>query len=184
MNAGVQQFFYVLPTLDVAHAGHVRMREFVDEGELGVPRQEPIEVHFAKTAAPILQRDLRHAFDAVEQRLGFSPAMGLDDGGDNIDAFAPPLVRRLKHRVSLADTGRGAEKDLQVAASLSLRLSEKGVRRGAFVGIVVAHRASSSHIAALVEHKVELSAAREHAFRQASWIMRLPAHWRKNRSCH
>ena len=70
----------------------------------------------------IFHRDQRHAFEAVEEGLGFPPAMCLDDTGDNIHAFAPPFVRRLEHRVSLADAGGGAEKDLQAAASLSLRL--------------------------------------------------------------
>ena len=65
--------------------------------------------------------------------------MRLDHSGDNIHAFTPPLVRRLEHRVSLADSGGGAEEDLQAAASLPLRLRQKRVGRGAPITVVIIH---------------------------------------------
>ena len=52
------------------------------------------------------------------ERFGLAPAVGLDDADDNVDPVAPPGLCRQEHLVCLADTGRGAEKNLQPPATL------------------------------------------------------------------
>ena len=59
--------------------------------------------------------------------------MGLDDADDDIHAFAALGLRCRQHLECLADAGRGAEKDLQPAASPCC--FQQGVGRGAPVAL-------------------------------------------------
>ncbi len=50
--------------------------------------------------------------------------MGLDDAGDDIDAFGPLAAAHGQHFEGLADTGRRTEKNLEPAAATAPRFSE------------------------------------------------------------
>ena len=87
---------------------------------------------------------------ALEQLLGLGTSVRLDVADHDIDAFGLHAARRLQHRVGLADAGRRAEEDLQLAATrrllLRLYVREQGVR----VGAAVFHRPSVVDRAAAV----------------------------------
>ncbi len=50
-----------------------------------------------------------------QQRFGFAAAMGLDDADDDVVAVLLAGVGLLQHFVGLADAGRGADENSQLA---------------------------------------------------------------------
>ena len=63
----------------------------------------------------------RDDLETVEQRLGLLPPMRLDHADDNVVAVLASRLRLLQHFVGLADAGRGADENLELAARLSSR---------------------------------------------------------------
>ena len=57
---------------------------------------------------------------------GLRAPVGLDDADDHIDPLASRLLGARKHGVGLADARRRPEKDLQLAARLSLGRARAG----------------------------------------------------------
>ena len=86
---------------------------------------------------PVLDPLARHDLEAVQQRLGLGPAMGLDDADHDIGAGLLFGMRALQHLVGLADAGGGADENLQPAgaAVLAPGCFQQGFRRGALFGI-------------------------------------------------
>jgi hypothetical protein len=78
----------------------------------------------------MLHRLARDDLEALEQRLGFLPSMRLDDTDDDVIAVLPAGARLLQHLVGLADAGRRADEDLQLAgaALLAPRRREERLR--------------------------------------------------------
>ena len=54
-------------------------------------------------------------FEAIEQDSGFLAAVRFDEANDHIPALFAQLASGQQHGVGLADAGRGAEKNLQLA---------------------------------------------------------------------
>ena len=48
VDAGVEDLLDILPALLVDGAGRVRVRELVDEGDLGMPREDGLDIHLAR----------------------------------------------------------------------------------------------------------------------------------------
>ena len=67
--------------------------------------------------------------EALEQRLGLLPAMGLDDADDDVVAVLLAGARGLQHFVGLADARCGADENAQLAdaAFLAPRCFQQGV---------------------------------------------------------
>ncbi len=66
-----------------------------------------------------------------EQCLGLGSAVGLDDTDHDVEASLLARGAFGQHFVGLADTGRGAEEDLQTAAALLRGFTQKGLGRRA-----------------------------------------------------
>jgi hypothetical protein len=60
----------------------------------------------------------RNDLEPFGQRLGFAPAVWLDDADDDIDPVAPPSLSRQKHLVGFAYPRCCTEKNLEPAATL------------------------------------------------------------------
>ena len=86
----------------------------------------------------------RHDFEAFEQRLGVAAAVGLDDADDDVVAVFFAGVRLLQHFVGLADAGRGADEDTQLADAplFAARRFEERFRGGPMFGFapLIRHR--------------------------------------------
>ena len=105
VDAGVEQLLDVLPALLVAGAGHVGVRELVDEHDLGPAREHRVDVHLLELGAAVLDLPARDDLEVAELLGGADPAVGLDEADDDVGAAlvaAPPLV---EHRERLADAG-------------------------------------------------------------------------------
>ena len=87
VDAGGEQLLDVHVALGMAAARRVGVRQFVDQRELRAARQQRVEIHLRQRAPAIFDRTARDDLQAVEQRLGFAPAVGLDHADDDIDAF-------------------------------------------------------------------------------------------------
>ncbi len=134
VDAGLEQLVHILPALRVAGAGDVRMRQFVHQDQGGLSGQRGVEVEFLQHLAAIGNLARRQAFEADGERLGLLAAVGFDHADDDIDAQLFLPLRGGEHRIGLADAGRGAEEDFQLAARgagfLFLHADEEGVGIG------------------------------------------------------
>ncbi len=138
VDAVGQQLLHVLPALGMARAGDVGVRELVDQHQRRAALQHRVEIEL-RERAPMMQkiapRDHRRRAD---QGGGVGTAVRLDDADDDVDALLDLRLGLRQHRAGLADAGRRAEEDLQVAAprrALGLvRLREQVVGVGAVVG--------------------------------------------------
>src|SRR6516165_3476635 len=91
------------------------MGKLIDENDLRPPRNDRIEVHFIEPLAPILDTPAGNDFKAFEQRLGSLAAVGLDDPDDDVVTVGFAGTGLLQHLVGLADAGRRADEDPELA---------------------------------------------------------------------
>ena len=137
VNAGGQQFLDILPAFFVAASGRIGVGQLVDQGQLGLARQDSVDVEFRKFHPLVEIVGLGQDFHPFQQSVGFRPTVGLDISGHHINAFGLALPGRLQHGVGLANPGGVAEKDGQSTAPVldlfGLRHPEHGFRRGTSV---------------------------------------------------
>ncbi len=122
IDAGIEEIGGVLPSLGVAAAGRVRVRQFVHEDESRLARQRRFEVELAQLRAAVFHEARRQNFESLEERLGLGAPMGFDDPDDDVQPLGLARLGRLEHGVGLADAGRRAEEDFQLPAPLPLLL--------------------------------------------------------------
>ena len=160
VDAGCQQLLDVLPALGMARSGGIAVGQLVDQQHRRAAQQRGIEVEFGEGCirrgvgcgrvrclcrAAVRRRDgaARQHFEPADLRQRFGASVRFDQPDHHIDLLLPQPPCRAQHRVGLADTGRSAEKDLELAAcgaclgSLCARQQLVGVgsgRRGAHRG--------------------------------------------------
>ena len=91
----------------------------------------------AKTRPRYIRRRRGKHLEAAQQGLGLGAAVGLDHADHHVDALPAALLRRLEHRVGLADARIGAEEDLEPAAPFLPGLLEQ--RFGGGPALVFSH---------------------------------------------
>src|SRR3546814_2514898 len=89
--------------------------------ERGAAAEDGIDVHLGQRAAEIFELTPWNDFEWLDQCFGLGPAVGFDNTDDDIEARAQPFGSLPEHFIGLADTGRGAEEDLQPASCLTRR---------------------------------------------------------------
>ena len=155
IDACVAEFGNVLPALGVPRrrlaVDQVRVRQLVDQQDLGPALQRGVEVELLAYHAAIADRLQRQGFQRLEHALGFAPAVRLDVPDHDVGPRRLGRERRLEHRVGLADPRRSSKEDTQPPAArprfLGLHLCEQLVRVRAIVGhlsIIVLRRARGS----------------------------------------
>src|SRR5262245_21005417 len=114
-DARVEQLLDVLPALVVPRAGRVRVRELVDEGDVGPAGEHGVDVHLPDGCSAVLDVFARDDLEVADLFRRLRPAVWLDVADDDVLAVAgaaPPLV---EHGVRLADARCGAEVDAELA---------------------------------------------------------------------
>ena len=96
----------------------------------GLRRQRRVDVEFMQHAVAIDDRLARQHLEPVEQRLGFLRPWVSTRPATTSRPLAFSVARRRQHGVGLADAGRRAEKDLEMAAAFLLGERQQGFRRG------------------------------------------------------
>ena len=117
---GVAQLLDVLPALRVAGPRHVRVRELVDERDLGRPGEDRVDVHLLERRAAVLDRPPRHDLEVADLLRGARAAVRLDEADHDVGAALPPAAALVQHRVGLADAGGEPDVDAQLASAGSL----------------------------------------------------------------
>ena len=118
---GVEQLLDVLPPLLVARAGDVRVRELVDERDLGL-RASTASTSISSNVVPrYSMTPARDDLEIPDLRGGVGPAVRLDVADDDIGAALVPSPALVEHRERLADAGRGTEVDAEPARAPSTR---------------------------------------------------------------
>ena len=138
VDAGGQQFLDILIAFGVATARRIAVRQLVDQRQLGVARQDRVDVHLAQAVALMVDGAAGDDLMAMDQRFGLAPAMGLHHADDDIDACLAPLPSFGQHLPCLAHPRRGAEKDLQAATAFLRSCAQEGfwIRAMLFVHLV------------------------------------------------
>ena len=114
-DPGVEQLFDVLPALLVARARDVRVRELVDERDLGPAGEEGVDVHLLERCAAVLDDRTWDDLEVADLRECLRASVGLDDADDDVRASIPAAPALAEHRIGLADARRGAEVDAERA---------------------------------------------------------------------
>jgi len=115
IDAGLKHVFDVLPTLGVAPAGDVGVRQLVDEGDIGL-RVITASVSISSNRVPVVDAlgwDLLHA---LEKGLGIGPVMRLHVGHDHIDSLGGQRAGPGKHGVALPTPGAAPRQDAEAPA--------------------------------------------------------------------
>ena len=106
----------VLVPLLVARARRIRVRELVDEGELGCSAEHRVDVHLPEHQAAVRDRDSRYELEALGERCGLGPVVRLEIADHDVAALGVRLPALLQHPIGLADTGGHAEQNAVAAA--------------------------------------------------------------------
>ena len=160
-DARVEQLLDILPALRMPAVRSVRVGELVDDDQLGLALERRVQIEFLDRAPVVFNHAPRQDFEPLDERARLGAAMSLDEPDDDIDAFVPQAPRVLQHGVGLADTGGGAEKNLQPARSLPAEHGQKRVRiRACGVGSVGWGHRRSWVVMTILTHPARNSAAK------------------------
>ena len=127
VDAGADQLLDVLVALRVAAFGRVGVRQFIDDDDAGPARERGVDVEFFEIVALIGDDAARQNLEPVEQRRRFGASVRLDDADDDVGAVGLEAAGARQHGVGLADAGRGAEKDGELAPRVLVGQRQKRV---------------------------------------------------------
>jgi hypothetical protein len=137
VDAAREQFLDVEIALRMPAARRVGVGEFIDQRDLGTARDQRVEIHLLEDLVLVFEPLAREHFEALQQRLGLRPSMGLDHADHDIDSRLKPGMGALQHLIGLADAGGGADEDFQPAGLTVLAPGrfQQGFRRRTLFGI-------------------------------------------------
>jgi hypothetical protein len=114
VDAGVEECLDVLPAFGVAAlAGHVGVRELVDDRHLRAPGEQRGEVHILEQSAAVGAGRPGDAVRAVEHRLGVRAPVALREPHHHVRPAGGTASSLVEHAVGLADSRGSSEVDLQ-----------------------------------------------------------------------
>ncbi len=130
LDAGIEQPLDVLPALLVARAGHVRVRELIDEHDLGSPCKDGVDVQLRPCGAAVLDADRGDRLEIADLGDRLRTVVRDDQSDHDVGRAlaAPPAF--VEHRVRLADARCGAEVDAELPSGhvpLSLGARKSGI---------------------------------------------------------
>ncbi len=97
VDPGGEQLEHVLVALGMTRAGRVAVRQLVNDGDLRMPKQNRVEIHFAKVRAAVFELRARHDRQSIEQSLGLRAPVRLDYAEHDFTAGFLRFPRRLQH---------------------------------------------------------------------------------------
>ena len=115
VDPGVEHVTDVLEALLVLGARGVRVRELVDQAQLGRARQHRRQVHLLERRAAVEQMPARDDVEPLGLRQRFRAPMRLEIADDDVATAVGFGDALLQHPIGLADAGRHPDEDLQVS---------------------------------------------------------------------
>lgn len=116
VDAGLEEFFDVLPAFGVAGARHIGVCQFVHQGDGGGALQDRVDVHLGEDGGAVLDLAAPDLFQAVQHDLGARPVVVFHEGDDAVGAALHAPMGLGEHRVRLADAGCRTQVDPKLAA--------------------------------------------------------------------
>ncbi|MNE38874.1 hypothetical protein D3C80_1327920 [compost metagenome] len=127
VDTGTEQLLHILPALLVTAARGVAVGQLIHHYYGGFAFEQRIQIHLLQPLLAVEMDLARLDGELVEQGQGLLAAVGFHHPDQDIDPFPCLFPHRLQHGVGLADAGRGAEKDLQLALVFLLQARQQGV---------------------------------------------------------
>ena len=106
VDAGVEDVLDVLVALLVAHPGRVRVRELVDQRQLGRARDHGVDVHLLELEPAVRGSQARHRLEPLGERRRLRPVVRLEVADHDVTPLGLRLPALLQHPVGLADSRR------------------------------------------------------------------------------
>ena len=105
IDAGIEQFLDILEAFGMPAVRRIRMRQFIDDDEIGPARQRGIDIELHQTLVLIDDCPGRQDFETFEKCRRIGLAVRLDEAHHNVAAFRlePPCAG--EHGIGLADPG-------------------------------------------------------------------------------
>ena len=104
--------------LALRRAGDVGVGQLVDQGHLGSAGQDGVQVHLGERRPAVLDHAAGHHLQALDQRRGVLPAVGLHEADHHVGPAASAPVALGEHGVGLAHARGRAHVDAQGARRL------------------------------------------------------------------
>ena len=116
VDARVEQLLDVLPPFRVPRSRDVRVRELVDEHDLGPPGEDRVDVHLLERPVTVFELPAGNGLQVADLFGRVDAAVRLDVADHDVGAaiVTPPAL--VEHGEGLADAGRGPQIDPQVTA--------------------------------------------------------------------
>src|SRR5436853_2152026 len=124
-DASGEQVEHVFIALLVLGAGNIRMRQFIDETNFRLARDDAIDVHLFHhdvTIADLLAGDGLQVFDLC---LSAGATVSFNEANDDVITLLAEQVSVFEHLVGLADARRCANVDAQARMLRLLQLGEQ-----------------------------------------------------------
>ena len=116
IDAGVEQVVDVLPALGVPRSRDVGVGQLVDQDQLGLAGQQPLEVHLLEGLAPVLDSPAGEDRQVPDLGVGLGTSVVLHPADHHVGAALPASPALVEHGVGLADTGCGPKVEAELAA--------------------------------------------------------------------
>src|SRR5579884_3328255 len=133
VDASIKNFQYILVAFGVFRTWNVCMSQFVNQGHLGVPRDDSIWIHLLERHPSILDFFARDDLQISYLRLCLRTAMRLHIADHHIRASPLAAMALVEHGIRLTCPCRSGQVDAQATSStciagLSLHLGGKNRR--------------------------------------------------------
>src|ERR1700730_10502266 len=110
------------------------MRQFIDEENVRMPQERPIEIALRPHYPAVANRKRWQPLQAFEKPFGLDATVGLDIADNHVGSARAEAAGRLQHRGGFNDAGGCAEEDTQAstfgARLFGLNASEELIRIG------------------------------------------------------
>ena len=113
VDSGIQQFEHVFVSLGMLTAFNIRVSELIDQSNARFAGEENINVHLFKLRAFVINLFARHHFQTGNQFSDSFSSMRFHNADHNIFAASMAANSLRQHRMSLADAGSIAKKELK-----------------------------------------------------------------------
>src|SRR4029453_888803 len=124
-DACLQEVEHVLVALLVFRPWNVRVREFIDQADFGLPSNNGIHVHLFQHDIAVFDLFARNGLQIANLRFRVRSAVSLDEADHQVVALAPEMMRVFEHLISLADTRGRSNVNPQPRALLLLEPREQ-----------------------------------------------------------
>ncbi len=175
----------------MAGAGSIGVGQLVHEHELRTTGERRVQIEFPQCRSAMLDHARRQNRQPFQQGFRFLTPMRFDPADDDVHSVILLFMRRSEHGVRLPDTGRGAEKYLELAARLLNCFSLHPLEQGIWIGASFFHQmcaigetgfSADGNICISVEEIPE--SVNESPGRSTTTQARLPAELRDDRVGH